>query len=285
MRNDKIEILHGSQGMSLVELIVVMVIMSVITLAVMSMYLPAQQSTVAQTQVSDVQSNLRLALNRMTQDILTAGFLVTNDPIVFPDYDATVPGNPGSENDGDFTIRTRVVGNAFARVESATDVSGNIRIKVFEEDMVSLFSAGSKVRLFEPVTATEVVAGTYTVVGAPTPSAPADTIDIAPGASSLSAADVDQENVLIGVKDGAPDIQTIRYRLVNGALQREVNGNVQLLARNMDSAVFAYDYTPQGRVHRVDIVLTGVTQALKDDAISGAKSRQVATSVKLRNVN
>jgi prepilin-type N-terminal cleavage/methylation domain-containing protein len=281
MHKDKINKLHGSLGMTLVEIMMVMAIMSIVMLAVISLYVPAQQSMVAQTQVSDVQSNLRLALNRMTKDLLTAGFLVTNDPIVFSDYDPADAGNPGTEDTGEFIIRTRAVGNAFARVESAVDVGSNIRLTVFETEMAALFPDGSKVRLFEPVTATQVVAAApFAVV-----STAGNTIVIDPGASGLTAADVNQENVLVGIRDGAPVTQTIRYRLNNGALERIVNGNRQFLARNMDSVAFAYDYTSQGRVRRVDIVLTGVTQALKDDAISGAKSRQVATSVSLRNVN
>lgn len=286
MSQDKLKVLHGNQGMTLVEMIVVMAIMSVVVMAVMSIYVPAHQSTVAQTQVSDVQSNLRLANNRMTQDLLTAGFLVTNGPIVFPDYDPADPNNPGTENPVDFTIRTRVAGHAFARVDSAVGVTGGkIRINVTDADMVARFHTGSKVRLFEPVSATEVVAGTYSVVGAPASGAPADTIDIDPGASGLSAGDIFKEFVLVGVKDGAAETQTIRYYFQDGALIREVNGDKQLLARNMESVAFAYEYTPEGRVRRVDIVLTGVTKALKDDAISGVKSRQVATSVSLRNVN
>ena len=74
---------HDSRGMSLVELMLVMAILSVVMLAVMSLYVPAYQSTVAQTQVSDVQSNLRLALKTMTRDLLLAGFLVPTNPVIF----------------------------------------------------------------------------------------------------------------------------------------------------------------------------------------------------------
>ena len=72
---------RDKRGMTLVELLLVMAIFSVVTLALMSLYIPTEQSTIAQTQVSDVQDNLRLALKVMTRDILHAGFLVPNDPI------------------------------------------------------------------------------------------------------------------------------------------------------------------------------------------------------------
>jgi prepilin-type N-terminal cleavage/methylation domain-containing protein len=285
MRNRQTTNPHGSPGMTLVELVLVMGILSIVMLAVMSLYIPTQQSAIAQSQVSDVQSNLRLALNRMTQDLLIAGFLVPTNPVIF---EASVtPTTAENPDDDDFTIRTRVVGNAFARVSSSDDVSGDIRITVTDPAMVDLFPVGSKVRLFEPITAGEVKATTgsdaarvYTVT-----ATGSGTFDINRGTVLTDKTDVPAETVVLKVRDnGQPPLQTIRYRLNNGVLERIVNGDTQFLARNVDSVLFAYDKTPEGRVRRVDIVLTGATKALKDDAISGEKSRQVATSVSLRNI-
>ncbi len=282
MRKDRINLMHGSRGMTLVELLVVMVILSVVMMAVMSLYIPVQQSTVTQTQVSDVQSNLRLAANRMTKDLLIAGFLVTDNPIIF-EASAT-PTTAENPDDSDFTIRTRAVSNSFARVSSAADASGDIRLTVTDPEMVALFPIGTKVRLFEPMTGDELLAtiGTdaervYEVTDTDTGTS---TIDIDNG-TVVTKDDILPETVVLKVRDtGEPPMQTIRYRLVDGTLRREVNGDVQLLARNMDSVFFAYDYTPEGRVRRVDILLTGATDAFKD----GPKSRQVDTSVSLRNV-
>jgi prepilin-type N-terminal cleavage/methylation domain-containing protein len=277
MRNVQMKMRHDSRGMTLVEMIVVMAILSIVMMAIMSLYVPMHQSTVAQTQVSDVQSNLRLAASRMTKDLLTAGFLVPNNPIIF---EASITPTTGENtDDDDFTIRTRAVGNAFARVDSAALVSGNIQITPTDSDMAKLFPVGSMVRLFEPMTGVEIQAGAYEVK-----SSPSGTIAIDPG-GSIAAAQVLSETVVLKVRDASqPALQTIRYRLVDGALTREVNGNVQYLARNVDDIEFTYDKTPEGRVRKVDIQLTGTTKALKDDAISGAKSRQVNTSVSLRNV-
>jgi prepilin-type N-terminal cleavage/methylation domain-containing protein len=275
---------HDSCGMTLVELLVVMTILSVVMMAVISLYIPVHQSTIAQTQVSDVQSNLRLAVSRMTKDLFTAGFLVPTNPIIF---EASITPTTGENtDDDDFTIRTRAVGNAFARVDSAVLVSGNIQLTVTDADMTDLFPDGSMVRLFEPMTGDEINEGT----GSPSDrayevkSTGTDTISIDPGVI-IVAADVLSETVVLKVRDASqPALQTIRYRLVDGTLTREVNGNAQYLARNVDNINFTYDKTPEGRVRRVDIQLTGITKALKNDAISGAKTRQVNTSVSLRNV-
>lgn len=283
---------HGSRGLSLVELLLVMAILSVVMMAVMSLYIPAHQSTVVQSQVSDVQSNLRLALKTMTRDLLLAGFLVPNFPVVFPDAspDYYAPDNRGTTNAADFIIRTRTVGNDFARVSAVTAITGGYRLTVTNEDMVNKFPKDSRVRLFEPISANEVTEDPAVVNDDDRAYTVEDTgpgwIEIVTSANaSLEAADILAETVVLRVKDeNQPPLQTIRYRLNNGALERIVNDTTQILARNLDAVNFAYSFTPEGRVNHVDINLTGVTRALKNDAIAGEKTRSVDTSVKLRNV-
>lgn len=271
------------RGMTLVELLLVMAILSIVTLALMSLYIPTYQSTVAQTQVSDVQDNLRLALKVMTRDILHAGFLVPVDPIT-------------SNDASGFTIRTRIVGNDFARVTNAANLTGKIRITVADPDMADNFQVGSRVRLFEPINANEVTEQPV-VVGItdderayPVDAVGANTIDIDTASNpSLDAADILPETVMLVVRDqNQPPLQTIQYRLNNDSLERIVNGNLQALARNVDmdpaNSRFDYGLNSDGRLVRVDIQLAGKTIALKDDAISGEKIRSVETSVKMRNV-
>ena len=271
------------RGMTLVELLLVMAILSIVTLALMSLYIPTYQSTVAQTQVSDVQDNLRLALKVMTRDILHAGFLVPVDPVT-------------SNDASGFTIRTRIVGNDFARVTGTANLTGKIRITVADPDMVDNFQVGSRVRLFEPINANEVteqpvVAGitdderTYPVDAKGT-----NTIDIdTTNNPSLDAADILPETVMLVVRDqNQPPLQTIQYRLNNDSLELIVNGNLQALARNVymnpTNSRFDYGLNTVGRLVRIDIQLAGKTVALKNDAISGEKIRSVETSVKMRNV-
>jgi len=274
---------RNSRGMTLVELLLVMAILSVVTLALMSLYIPAYQSTVAQTQVSDVQDNLRLALKVMTRDILHAGFLVPQDPIT-------------STSDTAFTIRSRIVGNDFARVASTANLTGKIRITVSDPDMVDNFQVGSRVRLFEPINANEVTEQPVNVGvtdqdrAYPVDAVGTNTIDIATSNNpSLDAADILSETVVLAVQDqNQPPLQTIQYTLNNESLERRVNSNFQVLARNVDmntaNSFFDYELNSEGRVEIVDIKLTGKTRALKDDAVSGEKTRSVSTSVKLRNV-
>ena len=275
---------RGQRGMTLVELLMVMAILSIVTLALMSLFIPTYQSTAAQTQVSDVQDNLRLALKVMTRDIMHAGFLVPVDPVT-------------SNDASSFTLRSRIVGNDFARVldaEFPPSTTGIIRITVSDPDMVDNFPAGSRVRLFEPINANEVTeqpvdAGitdderVYQVDAFGTNTVDIDTTSN----SSLDAADILPETEMLVVRDqNQPPLQTVQYRLNNDSLERIVNGNLQVLARNIDMANSSFDYWPDtgDPIKRIDIILAGKTIGLKDDAISREKIRSLETSVKMRNV-
>ena len=310
MCKGKIRSLNSSRGMTLVEMIVVMAILSVVMMALMSFYIPMQQSTAAQTQVSDVQSNLRLALNTMTRDLLTAGFLASRNPIVFPDAvpdftSETLTSIGDTTNTSDFIIRTRAVGDGFGRIISepspatAPSYLGNMfTVSVADSAMDSNFLNGSNARIFGSMNGDELIAsinGTVSsanrVVTVSNVDTTNSTIDFDVSAASLTAAEKDElavqlvEAVLVRVRDDSqPSLQTIRYRLNNGALERIINGSTQILARNVSAVTFNHNWTPQNRVNRVDIKLTGETKALKNDAISGVKTREVETSVRLRNI-
>jgi len=274
---------QSSRGFSLVEMIVVMAIFAIVVMAVFSLVIPTQQSTVAQTRVADLQQGLRLALNVMTQDLLKAGFLVLDDPITF---EGNPTGTPASDPD-DFTIRTRIVGNDFCRVAANAAAGADLIIGDGNTGVVSdidkamdrNFPNGCRVRLFDPLSTNEVVPnGVYTVTNAN----PADGVIRTNYPNPVSS-----ETVIVKIPDNSiPAMQTIRYRLNNGALERIVNGNPQILARDIAGVTFVYDWTTSTprRVRRVDILLQGQTQALKNDAISGAKERDARTSVTLRNV-
>ena len=310
MFKGQIKSLNSSRGMTLVEMIVVMAILSVVMMAVMSLYIPMHQSTAAQTQVSDVQSNLRLALNTMTRDLLTAGFLASRNPIVFPDAvpdftSETLTSIGDTTNTSDFIIRTRAVGDGFGRIISepspatAPSYLGNMfTVSVADSAMDSNFLNGSKARILGSMNGDELIAsinGTVSsanrVVTVSNVDTTNSTIDFDVSAASLTAAEKDElavqlvEAVLVRVRDDSqPSLQTIRYRLNNGALERIINGSTQILARNVSAVTFNHNWTPQNRVNRVDIKLTGETKALKNDAISGVKTREVETSVRLRNI-
>jgi prepilin-type N-terminal cleavage/methylation domain-containing protein len=291
-------------GMTLIEVIMVMAILSVVMLAVMSLYIPAQRSTVVQTQVTDIQQNLQLAVNRLSHDLLTAGFLVTGQPILF---------ESGTVDDPvDFTIRTRLVGGGFGRVASVlTPVHTHaVRLNLTNADMAVEFPENSLVRLIQPVTSKECNEDTVsevnriyqvkhpTVDDNGTPGDPSDdftVIDLDDPNSVLAVGHILPETVVVRVANAtSPAVQTIRYQFadsdgdgVRDALVRLINGNRQFLARNVSNISFVYTYNgaPTPRVQQVEITLSGQTKELvAGDAIASAKTRSLRTSVTLRNV-
>ncbi|MGK2943121.1 MAG: PilW family protein [Desulfuromonadales bacterium] len=284
------------RGFSLVEMIIVMAMLGVVMMAVMSLFIPAVRSTSVQTQVSDVQANLRLAMNRMTQDLVLAGFLVN------PGYDTGGTAGPiyweGGDPTTDLTIRTRSVGNSFARI-IANNNTGKIGLS--DVEMLSSFPVNTKVRIFAPMNAVEAE-GVGAVYDEDAPSdydkyiytiilnnPVAETIDGVSCPASLTVTPftfptgVLKEAIIL--KAGQRPMQTIRYRVNNGTLERIVNGTTQFLARNVESVLFAYQNSVTGAVKRVDITLTGQPAGLPGGGIeSSAKDRQLQTSVALRNV-
>lgn len=282
------------RGFSLIEMIIVMAIFGVVIMVVMSLFIPAVRSTTVQTELSDVQANLRLATNRMTQDLVLAGFLVN------PGYDTGGTAGAvfweGGDPSNDLTIRTRSVGNAFARI-LANDNTG--KLGVSDAEMLAAFPKGTAIRLFAPMSDMEAEGvGSvydeddpsyyddyiYTVTGIELNSV---TIDSTPCAGYMSVTPIPAGTLTeaVAVKAGQRPMQTIRYRVNNGALERIVNGTTQFLARNVDSVLFAYQNSPTGAVKRVDITLTGQSVSLSGGGVESApKDRQVKTSVALRNV-
>jgi hypothetical protein len=150
--------------------------------------------------------------------------------------------------------------------------------------MVDNFPLHSKVRLFESVTATELEGVVYEVT-----AKGADTLTINPSAGVT----IPDETVVIRIRDNAqPAMQTIRYRLIDedgdgtsDTLARIVNGETQLLARNLTGVTFAYDYSPTGRVKEVSVALEGRTEAVgaANEAVGKEQVRALQTTVTLRN--
>lgn len=271
---------RSDRGMTLVELIVVMAIFGIVVSAVYSLLIPVQQSTVAQTRVVDVQDNLRLALDIMTKDLRMAGLLINGQPLR-GDAANTPPGATS------FTIRTRSLQGVCARVSPIAANPGNFQISPAE--MAGQFVSGGPVRIFDALNPTNSASGTVTINQNGTPANYADdTLSF-----SFTPPDVDNP-VYILVKINAttdPEEQTITYRHnpADQSLRRILNEGVagkeqaQILARGISAVNFTYEFGDYGYYRKVDIMLEGKTQALKDDVLSGEKTRRLNTSVTIRN--
>jgi prepilin-type N-terminal cleavage/methylation domain-containing protein len=271
---------RSDRGMTLVELIVVMAIFGVVVSAVYSLLIPVQQSTVAQTRVVDVQDNLRLVLDRMTKDLRMAGLLINGQPL----RGDAVNTPPAATS---FTIRTRSVQGVCARVAEIVANPGNYQ--VFPAEMAGAFVSGGPVRIYDALNPANSASGTVTINQGGTPG------DYADDTLSFSFAPPDIDNpvfILVRLNSATdPDEQTITYRHepADRSLRRVLNEGVagqehsQILATGISAVNFTYEFGDYGYYRQVNIMLEGKTRALKDDALSGEKTRRLNTSVTIRN--
>lgn len=286
---------HSERGMSIVEVLMVVMIMTVVMVAVMGLYLPAQRSTVVQTQLSDIQSDLRLALRTMTKDILTAGFYVPDNPIIF--QASATPTTAENVDPLDFTIQTRIIGNGFARVLQNTATLS--AVPVADPKMADNFPDNSYVRIFD-VSGNEIEEAdnseserVYQVLNTETGTTPATFNIVDSNFPALNPNVLTEGTVIVRVLDNTqPALQTIRYILSGDTLERRLNegspnAQRQILARNLDVANSGFSYektTGTERVKLVAIKLTGKTRELNTAEGAIEKSRAIETSVKIRNV-
>ena len=68
---------HHEAGFSLIELLVVALMMGLVMGAVGTLYVSHQRAATVESEVVDVQQNLRLAMDLISQDVSMAGFLVS----------------------------------------------------------------------------------------------------------------------------------------------------------------------------------------------------------------
>jgi prepilin-type N-terminal cleavage/methylation domain-containing protein len=293
-----------THGFTLVEMIVVMAIMSVVVMAVMSLFIPAQRATVVQTQLADVQSNLRLSIERITKDIRNAGFLV-------PSNTAITGYNAATLDSSSLVITSRsAVSGRFGSLTDYAGGSGADEYTLLYEDQVRFFRPGDFVAFLHPLSG-NVLGGAYFKVSAT--DIPNKTVTIkTSGGSDLSATQKEAVNATFNEPNNllllAPDpsvlpasytqtdlnnnmIRTITYALENGTLTRVVSpplepgGNTkQYLARNISDLRFLVEEDADGDVFKVTIEVEGETGQVSSDAVGSAKSKRYRTVVSLRNI-
>ncbi len=101
---------RGTAGFTLIELLVVVGIMGIFMAAVFSLYQTHQRSAFTQEETVEVQQNLRVAMDQISNDIRMAGFLVTS---------GTNPINAVNDNTGIVGTDTDNAGNPIG-TDSAT---------------------------------------------------------------------------------------------------------------------------------------------------------------------
>ncbi len=252
-------VISNNRGMTLVELLVASAIMGVVALAVSNLYISTQRTTTSSLEISDVQANLRVAIDRIAEDVRMAGFLVDDDPI-----DSTSAADS-------LTINTASLGRHYARVTApVTAAIGTNVFTVVSNEMAERFSAGGKVRIIRPSLFAEPEGNVFDVVST--------------AGSSISLSGMTSGTQFLAgdviVPAGPNLLRTVNYSISGNTLVRTIDGTSQLLARNISNITFNYFTTSGGVINSVEIILTGTTGNLP----SGVKQRTLRTRASVRNI-
>ncbi|MBW2452844.1 MAG: prepilin-type N-terminal cleavage/methylation domain-containing protein [Deltaproteobacteria bacterium] len=280
------------RGFTLVEVIIVMLILSVVMMAAMSLFIPAKRASVVQTNLADVQANLRLALDVMTQDFRTAGFLTANDAVA--GYTMPSPSATVSNPENTLTINTRAVSGRYGRIQTPPELVTDPFV-LEDEKQVDAFRVGNYAAVVQPVEGNVINNKIYKISGKDRSTKTVYLVNT--DGSPLSDAERQSfqgtitGNILLAApNDTVADLnRTIDYSLSDGVLVRRIDAGkaheqTQFLARNISAVQFLVEEDPDQDAFKVTIEIEGQTEAVGQDAISAEKTRQMRIVVSLRNV-
>lgn len=291
-------------GFTIVELVITMAILSAVTAAIFSLYNTQHKVTHIESDVVDVQQNLRMALESITKDLRMAGFALPGggNPV------NAVGDNTGLGGSDTLVLNTSSASGSAARINVNQTVSvtagSPITFTVLANE-TGFFAPGDAVRVINTGDKSEPAATVFTVAAV---DAAGPSITVTPLASA-GAVDFKRGFLLVRTGAFAPDTfpNTIQYCLGPAAdcapaitcpwgscLMRIVNGSADagsIVASNIAQIQLSY-VIDSGAVQSApadvsqirDIVVTLSGQTAATAGVSGApKTRQMAASAKLRN--
>lgn len=277
----------NNKGFTLIELLIVCGMLGIVMGAIFTLYQTHQRSAYTQEEVVEVQQNLRIAMDSITRDIKMAGFLTPLPQTV------TAPLNAAIANS--ITINTGAEAGVYARITANTpSIVGNTSFTV---DSVDNFANGDSVRIIRPQDGSEPITGPLTV-NAP-PAAPNLTI------GTTAVVDYLNGDIVVRTTNNALNPNTIRYFVTTtgacptgqSCIARRTNEgtldvDTQIVANNITNLQFSYILddntennapTDLSTIRAVRVTITG--QTVTTTALSGgqAKTRQIASIVRIRN--
>jgi len=284
------------RGFSLIELMVGVALMGLVAMAIFSLYLTSQRSATSQSQVVDVQQNVRVALQQMTRDVRMAGFLLP------PDADR-LPGTPAALSGGNIFSLSLATSDGRAACVTADFTAPNLPTDTGDvsvgDGQVGLFDTSDHryVRILRPFSRDQLENRVFQVVGTdPTASPPTITLK-----GFTSAIDYRSGDMIVGVTDpdadgdGDPNTNpasfppTVQYSVANGQLLRNDGLGDQVVSDHIAGVAFTYllddgsSVSPatadqQEKIRAVQITITGTATTNGQQ-----KNRSLTTVVRLRN--
>lgn len=246
-QNGRGGITANSRGFSLVELLVVVVIFGVVSIAVLDLYVNVVRSTTSSEEVVEVQQGMRIALEQMARDIQMSGFMVpTGIPITVARNDL-------------LTLTTASAYRTFARVNAtATFPAGSttpaVVVTVGSDAMARLFREGQHVRIVSPATGVPLgglpPAGMAFLVTGVAPTTPSLSLEpLAAPAAAISVANTDMIVRVPNPGDDATYPNSVTYLLENDPIS--TTPNMRVLSRLWYATIPALTATNRDTADRV----------------------------------
>ena len=273
------------KGLTLIELLIALAISAILIAAIYRTFIGQQKSYTVQEQVSDMQQNVRVAINKMMREIRMAGFGSISDVLALPDV-----GNGRGVNG--FTEEVKPEGT-----NKITIVGGFRQIRQDNGDPITVMSAsGTQVTLNYATDAFDGAKHKFISIG----GIESNTVQ------SRDGAKLTLDNPLkLSHPTGTPifKILAITYDLGDSddkpvpkrVLRRDENtgGHPQPLAENIENVQFEY-FDANGnptaipaniRMIRITVIArTSMSDPEFKGGAEGYRRRRIASNVLLRNM-
>jgi prepilin-type N-terminal cleavage/methylation domain-containing protein len=264
-------IIKKEAGVTLIELMIVLVLASVVTAAIYATFISQQKSYATQTKVSDMQQNARAALILMERDLRMAAFGVGDNGFTVKSYAGTNITSAITVTNNATTPDQITVVYAMQVISNVTAVSGNT---------VTLGSAaGFGTANGQQYIAFETVTGIYTIQGI---TGNILTLDTAPPDDHIATISSLSPTGSPTTGARAYLVQAITYQVNNNILQRFTsnqigtvpNANVGNYITNLK---VVWPYNANNRLLQVTIT------SQETDADGTVRTRQYQTVIDVRN--
>lgn len=294
------------KGITLVELLVVMVIMGLVITSVYSLFINSKRTSRTSEEVVDVQQNLRVAMETLVADIRMAGFLLPDSTTAItsaPDIFGIDDNDDGDFLDTDdsgalFTLQTPSSEKTYARVMNE-DLSGTTVTLEIEADMLDQFETNHRIRVIRPATLVDLTGSgaDWVITAVDDTNNEISFVDAGYVAGTIEAGDM-----IIKKLPGEAPTAVINYWLIptpsggdnNFELIRE-DGNAKSVVASYINAVDLTYLMQDGSeqtaptavedIRAVRVVISAETDNTKTgkENYSGVKRRSLQTLTKIRN--
>jgi prepilin-type N-terminal cleavage/methylation domain-containing protein len=297
----KTNAININAGFTLIELLVAMVMSAIVLTGIYSAYTSMMSTTVNETDLVDMQQEMRLAIDYISRDIKMAGAIISDD------FDAIDDDSAPTDDTISQTLKLNTLSADYsvAIIDADLNVSASatsFTLTLVSSSMLGNFSTGDQVRITRPDTKNQVGDSDYYTI---TSIADIDDDDweivVSPSSTIADELSIKAGDVLTPYNDEAYQVvdgedqyqETISWTLNGTALERQLNedeDNTATIIENVSELSFEFldedgDKFTESTFSSEDVVAVRVAiSAVTDGQLDKSeRERELSTIVYLRN--